>query len=269
MQRSSSSDKEPARRLSKALSRGLFLLGGTLALGVAAEDGSPDAAGWSYSGATGPEHWAELAPDYATCRTGQAQSPIDIEQVRPLAYVPLAFQYRSHLLEILNTGHVVRVVTPPGSALLVRGNAFDLEAVEFHVPGEHRFVGVAGEAEIQLVHRDAQGGFVIVAVPLQTGDRENRILSRILDYFPMRAGERVRHRQVGINPLFLLPTDRGYFRYTGSLTAPPCTEPVLWYVLKEPLVISPAQLQRMREAVGYNARPVQPLNGRIVDAMGR
>ena len=109
----------------------------------------------------------------------------------------------------------------------------------------------------------------MVAVPVRTSYRENRILSRILEHFPMKPGERVRLRQVGINPLFLLPAGRGYFRYSGSLTTPPCTEPVLWYVMSEPLDISPEQLQRIALAVGMNARPVQPLNGRMVQASGR
>ncbi|MBK1723405.1 carbonic anhydrase [Thiocystis violacea] len=237
--------------------------------GVAVRTSTEAGPSWSYSGETGPDRWGDLAEPYSACKTGQMQSPIDIAQARPLGYTPLVFQYRSHLLEILNTGTGVEVVTPPGSALLVRGSAYDLERLEFHVPGEHHFNGFQAEGEIQLVHRDERGGYVVVAVPLQTGDRENRILSRILDYFPMTAGERVRHRQVGINPLFLLPSGRGYYRYTGSLTAPPCTEPVLWYVMSDPLIISPDQLRRISEAIGFNARPVQPLNGRVVNVMGR
>lgn len=224
---------------------------------------------WSYSAATGAEHWGELSPAYSTCAQGAAQSPIDIVETAPLGYTPLVFQYRSHLLEIFNTGNGVRVVTPPGSALLVRGSAFDLERLDFHIPGEHRFQGARADAELQLVHRDSQGGVVIVAVPLKAGHRENRILSRILEHFPMRAGERVRHRHVGINPLFLLPSGRSYYRYEGSLTTPPCTESALWYVLSDPLIISPAQLERIREAIGFNARPAQPLNDRVVNAMRR
>ncbi|NEX22214.1 carbonic anhydrase family protein [Thiorhodococcus mannitoliphagus] len=237
------------------------------ALSAAAADATPSV--WSYEGPRGPEHWGGLSAAYKTCADGRAQSPIDVGQAAPLGYTPLVFQYRSHLLEIVNTGNGVQVITPPGSALLVRGSAFDLERLDFHVPGEHRFNGAVADAEIQLVHRDSRGGFVIVAVPLKTGQRENRILSRILDYFPMKAGERVRHRQVGINPLFLLPSGRGYYRYEGSLTIPPCEESVLWYVMREPLIISSGQLERMREAIGFNARPLQALNGREVKVMGR
>ncbi|MBK1716924.1 carbonic anhydrase [Thiocystis violacea] len=261
-----SQDREAARRRTFI---GLTALISVLASGplVAARYADEVSPVWSYSGTTGPEHWAALKPSYETCASGQAQSPIDISRPEPQAYTPLAFQYRSQLLEMTNSGNGVHVISPPGSALLVRGEAFDLEELRFHVPGEHRFNGVPAEAEIQLMHRDGRGGYVMVAVPLRTGPRENRILSRILDYFPMKPGERVRHRQVGINPLFLIPVDRGYFRYTGSLTTPPCDEPVLWYVINEPLVISVEQLERITRAVGVNTRPVQPLNGRVVHAM--
>ncbi|MBK1643625.1 carbonate dehydratase [Thiocapsa imhoffii] len=224
---------------------------------------------WSYTGATGPAHWGELSPLYATCAQGTYQSPIAIEETQRASYTPLQFRYRSQLLEAENTGHTVRLISPPGSALVVRGQAFDLTHFTFHVPALHPVSGVAAEGEIHLVHRDAQGNQTIVAVPLRVGERENRILERILDHFPMTPGSRVRHRQVGINPLFLLPQDRSYYRYTGSLVTPPCTEPVLWFVFREPLEVSAAQIQRIAQATGENARPVQPLNGRPVFSLFR
>ncbi len=225
------------------------------------EDSGPP---WSYSGDSGPEHWGDLDATYETCVKGQSQSPINLSRTQGVAYTPLAFHYRSQLLEAVNHGHGVRIISPPGSALLIRGDAYDLEEFTFHVPGEHGFDGVTAAAEIQLVHRDPQGGYVVVAVPLREGERENPMLSRILEYLPMHSGERVRQRQVGINPIFLLPSDRSYFRYTGSLATPPCTESVLWLVMREPLEVSRWQIQRIAQAVGTNARPLQPLNGRPV-----
>ncbi len=105
----------------------------------ASEDsGSP----WSYSGDLGPEHWGDLDPAYETCVKGQSQSPINLSRTQRVAYTPLAFQYRSQLLEAVNDGHGVRIISPPGSALLIRGDAYDLEEFTFHVPGEHGFDGV-------------------------------------------------------------------------------------------------------------------------------
>jgi carbonic anhydrase len=224
---------------------------------------------WSYSGVAGPDQWGDLGGAYELCSRGELQSPIDIVETQRVTYTPLLFRYRSQLLEAENTGHGVRLISPPGSALVVRGQAYDLVEFNFHVPGLHAFQGVTAEAEIHMVHRDGQGGYAVVAVPLRAGDRENRILDRILEHFPMQPGERVRQRQVGINPLFLLPVDRSYYRYTGSLVTPPCTEPVLWFVFREPLEVSADQIQRIARATGANARPVQPLNGRPVFSLFR
>jgi carbonic anhydrase len=224
---------------------------------------------WSYSGVSGPDQWGDLGGAYEPCARGELQSPIDIVETQRVTYTPLLFRYRSQLLEAENTGRGVRLISPPGSALVVRGQAYDLVEFSFHVPGLHGFQGVAAEAEIHMLHRDGQGGYAVVAVPLRAGERENRILDRILEYLPTRPGERVRQRQVGINPLFLLPVDRSYYRYTGSLVTPPCTEPVLWFVFREPLEVSAEQIQRIARATGVNARPMQPLNGRPVFSLFR
>lgn len=257
------------RRRILAQSLVLILVAGVCQHAAARDPASAQEPDWSYAGPTGPDQWAELAEAYQTCATGELQSPIDISETQRVTYTPLLFRYRSQLLEAENTGRVVRLISPPGSALVVRGQAYDLTEFSFHVPGLHGFNGVPAEAEIHMTHRDGQGGYAIVAVPVRVGERENRILDRILDFFPVRAGERVRERQVGINPLFMLPVDRSYYRYTGSLVAPPCTEPVSWFVFREPLEVSAAQIQRIAQAVGANARPIQPLNGRPVFSLLR
>ncbi len=236
---------------------------------VARDSATTRAPEWSYSGVAGPDQWGDLGGAYETCARGELQSPIDIGETQRVTYTPLLFRYRSQLLEAENTGRAVRLISPPGSALVVRGQAYDLVEFSFHVPGLHGFQGVAAEAEIHMLHRDGQGGYAVVAVPLRAGERENRILDRILEYLPTQPGERVRQRQVGINPLFLLPVDRSYYRYTGSLVTPPCTEPVLWFVFREPLEVSAEQIQRIARATGTNARPIQPLNGRPVFSLFR
>ncbi|RNE92826.1 carbonic anhydrase [Marichromatium sp. AB32] len=250
---------------------GLAVLAALWGGGAVGDDGLsfPVDPPWDYVGDAGPEHWGELDPSFATCAEGRSQSPIDIRGARRIVYTPLLFRYRSHLLELVNTGRGIRLLTPPGSALVIRGSAYDLSYVDFHVPGEHRIEGERYDAELQLVHHDRQGGHAVVAVGLRAAERDNRIFERILDHLPARPGERTRHRQIGVNPLFLLPLDRGYFRYHGSLTQPPCRESALWLVFGEPLEVGVRQLQRLRAVIGENARPVQPRNGREVLALPR
>lgn len=219
---------------------------------------------WSYSGASGSEHWGELSPAYAACAEGERQSPIDIRSAQRMPYVPLMFQYRSHPLEASNDGRGVHVQAPPGSELRIRGDAYQLVGLHFHVPGEHRIDGVGSAAEIHLEHRGPAGETVMVAVPVRAGRRVNSILKRIVEHLPMRPGERVEARRIGINPLFLLPTRRDYFVYDGSLDVPPCTEPVRWFVMAHPLEVDASQIQQLARATGSNAREVQPADGRTV-----
>lgn len=247
------------------------LLGMLLALsgggGVAYGQGTAKAkttVPWSYSGERGPEQWGSLAPDYAQCATGRFQSPVDIRSVERIPYIPLVFRYRSQALDLVNDGYGIRLLSEPGSELRLRGETYPLTEVHFHVPGEHRINGVGTAAEIHLIHRDSRGRPVIVAIRVQAGRRVNSILARIVENLPMRPGERVQLRQVGVNPLFLLPSERDYFTYSGSLGSPPCSEPVLWFVLAHPLEIDVDLIRTLARATGSNARPVQPLNGRPV-----
>ena len=242
---------------------GVLLLVQAAGAGVHAEDGRID---WSYSGAKGPEHWAELAPGLEVCAQGRLQSPIDIQATDRLPYVPLVFHYRSQVMEALNDGHGVYLLSQPGSELRIRGEIYPLAEIHFHVPGEHRVEGAGAAAEIHLVHWDREGRQIVVVVPVRAGSRVNTTLARIVAHLPLLPGERVYYRQVGINPLFMLPTDRSYFSYSGSLAAPPCSEPVSWILLAQSVELDPDLLGRLARATGHNARPVQPLNGRPVYA---
>jgi carbonic anhydrase len=246
-----------------ALVAATLLLARVAGPGVRAEDGQVD---WSYSGATGPEHWAELAPGFETCTQGRYQSPIDIQVADRLPYIPLAFHYRSQPLEALNNGRGVYLLSQIGSELRIRGEHYPLVEIHFHVPGEHRVAGVGAEAEIHLVHQDGEGRQIVVVVPIRPGVRGNATLARIVERLPLLPGEQVFYRQVGINPLFILPTDRSYFSYTGSLATPPCSEPVSWILLAQAVELDPTLLGRLVRATGHNARPIQPLNGRPVHA---
>lgn len=225
-------------------------------------------ADWAYQGEKGPEAWAELSPQFAAC-TGERQSPIDLRGSQRIQYSPLSFRYRTNALSVRNDGRSVRVDVSPGSSLVVGGQEYQLTGFHFHAPGEHQINGVAADMEMQLEHRDRQGRIAVVAVPMKVGRRMNNTLSRIWDHMPGGRGERFYGRQTGINPRFLLPSDHSYFSYVGSLTEPPCTEGVAWFVLAKPLEVDASYVQRFLHAVGPNARPIQPSNGRPVLAVFR
>ena len=181
-----------------------------------------------------------------------------------MAYDPLSFHYRSAALDLVFDGRVVRGHYAAGSYLLTGGHRYELQAFELHVPSEHRIKGRQADMEMQFQHQDAQGHTLNVAVLIRAGRRHNSIMRRIWDHLPEQAGQQIYDRQAGINLVFLLPARRDYFLYSGSLTAPPCTEGVDWVVLKEPLEVDAGYIRRMREIVGQNARPVQATGGRPV-----
>jgi len=256
----------PVRSLAVALVAGLLLSAALPALAWHAVFGLSEPVSeieWAYDGEKGPEHWADLSPEFAACK-GERQSPINLSGGRRMQYSPLTFRYRSNALSVQNDGRSVRVDVSPGSSLIAGGHEYQLTGFHFHVPGEHQLNGAPADMELQLEHVDRQGRVVVVAVPMNVGRRMNSTLSRIWDHIPGGAGERFYGRQTGINPRFLLPNDHSYFSYVGSLTEPPCSEGVEWFVLAKALEVDGSYVQKFLRAVGPNARPVQPLNGRAV-----
>ncbi len=221
---------------------------------------------WTYSGDQGPEHWGQLAPEYAGCATGSQQSPVNIVSPASISMPcdPLRFRYRSSSLFIANDGAGLRVGYDRGSYLVAEGLSYELVEMRFHVPGEHRIDGGVPDAELQLVHASERGDIAIVAVPIVAGTRHNQMLRRVLDNAPELPGEQYYGRNVGFNPVFLLPGRKDYFAYEGSLTVPPCREGVHWYVFRNPLEVKPDDIRRLARLVGNNARPVQALRGRQV-----
>ena len=200
-----------------------------------------------------------------TCDTGRRQSPIDIlpaataRQKLP----PLQFDYHPAPLTLADDGHTVRVRFAKGSALQIGPQRYTLQQFHFHTPGGDRIAGEDFPMAAHLLHKSASGQLLAVVVLFRLG-AENPLLATLLPLIPARAdGD---HRPPGMtgDASALLPVQRGYYRYAGSLTAPPCTEGVDWIVLKQPLELSAAQLARYRQRFADNARPVQPLHQRVV-----
>jgi carbonic anhydrase len=214
---------------------------------------------WGYEGPHGPQHWGDT---YAACR-GAAQSPVDIRQTQPATSgAPIAFDYRASALSVVNNGHTIQVDYEPGSSITVGGTRYELLQFHFHRPAEERVQGRVYPLDAHLVHRAADGTLAVVAVLFNDGAPQPTI-DAIWRHLPRTAGEQRTVSNVMINAAGLLPADRSYYAYTGSLTTPPCSENVRWHVLKTPSSVSNLQLHLF--PFPMNARPVQPLNGRVVE----
>jgi carbonic anhydrase len=218
---------------------------------------------WTYTGPAGPERWATLSRDFELCGIGSMQSPIDMSHFNGASVEPIAFDYKLSPLEIVHNGHTVQVNFAPGSGITVEGKRFELLQTHFHMPSEHSLGGRQSAMELHLVHKSAAGELAVIGVMMEVGD-DNMALSEFWGAMPQQAGPPRVEARILINARDLLPSDTGYYRYMGSLTTPPCSEGVNWFVMREPVSISPAQIERFAAAVGENARPVQPVNQRFV-----
>lgn len=197
------------------------------------------------------------------CETGRRQSPIDISGTHPQPLPVLAFDYHAEPLKLADDGHTVRVRFGKGHVLRIGQQPFTLQQFHFHTPGGDRIAGEAFPMAAHLLHRSQAGQLLAVVVLFRIG-AENPLIDRLLPLIPARADGDHGHPGVQVNASELLPAARGYYRYPGSLTAPPCTEGVDWLVMKQALTLSAGQLARYRQRFADNARDVQPLHGRNV-----
>lgn len=228
---------------------------------------SAQAPHWSYEGATGPSHWGSLEPAWRTCGAGRHQSPVDFRRksVHKAALPPLQFAYQRVPLRIVDNGHSVQVDYPPGSFLAVGDKRYELLQFHFHRPSEEALDGRRREMVAHLVHKDGQGQLAVVAVLLEAG-APNPLVEVLWDHAPPARNSERSEDAVQVDAAGLLPADRGYFTVAGSLTTPPCSEGVTWFVLKQPATVSTQQVARFAVRYPMNARPVQPLHGRVVRA---
>jgi len=241
-----------------------IVVGAALSLAATAGYGA-DAEHWSYSGPTGPAKWNTLEKGFAQCKLGQVQSPIDIpdEKARKGDLSPLLFNYKPSPLKIIDNGHTIQVNYAPGSVLSWEGKRYELVQFHFHKPGEEKIDGKGHDMDAHLVHQGPNGKLVVLAIQLDAG-KENRLIKALWDNLPKEKGKENVVEAVKINALDLLPDNKGYYLYAGSLTTPPCSEDVTWFVLKAPVQVSSAQLERFAKFYPMNARPVQPLNDRDI-----
>ena len=235
-----------------------------LALSSVIAFGSAQAVEFCYEGACGPEHWADLSPDYHQCRDGLKQSPINFYRSKTSTSPVLKEDYKATPLTITNNGHTVQINYAPGSTLTVGDKKYRLLQFHFHTPSEHLTDGRSYPLEAHMVHIDDFGGLAVLGVLLKEGSATNLFLKPIFDNLPTTEGAVKTVSGVNVNVTGLLPRERDYYGYSGSLTTPPCSEGVTWMVLEDTVTVSKAQLDQFRAIFKGNARPEQPLNGRTI-----
>jgi carbonic anhydrase len=217
---------------------------------------------WAYGGEGGPQAWGGLQPEFMKCATGTRQSPIDIRGGIAVDLEPVVFDYRASSFSVIDNGHTVQVNVGGGNSIVSGGRRYDLVQFHFHRPSEERIDGRQFDMVAHLVHKDSEGRLAVVAVLLDRGSIQP-LVQTVWNNLPLEKNEEVSTRAV-IDLNHLLPPDRRYYTYMGSLTTPPCSEGVLWLVLKQPVPISPEQIEIFSRLYPMNARPVQSASGRMI-----
>ena len=223
--------------------------------------GAPGSHGdhWGYEGEMGPDKWGTK---FATCGNGKAQSPVNITGPFEKSATAIKADYKPGVLRVINNGHTIQVNVPPGNTLKVGAETYELLQFHFHRPSEEQIDGKPMAMVVHLVHKSASGKLAVVGVLMRESAVQNRALWSIWKNMPTKAGPEVTVSSVSINPANLLPESLAHYAYEGSLTTPPCTEGLQFFIMKSPIGIQKEMIDSF--PFKMNARPVQPLNGRKI-----
>lgn len=217
---------------------------------------------WGYDGEHGPAGWASLKPEFGLCKTGQRQSPIDIRGGLAVNLEPVKFNYQDSKFSVVDNGHTVQVQLQPGNTIDIGGRKFELQQFHFHRPSEERIDGRQFEMSLHLVHKDEQGRLAVVALLFDEGPA-NAVVQDVWNNLPLERGD-ARPARLPLALTELLPDDRRYYTYMGSLTTPPCSEGVQWVVMRAPQSLTAEQIGIFSRIYPMNARPVQSASGRRI-----
>ena len=216
---------------------------------------------WSYEGETGPANWGRN-PAWSKCGSGSRQSPIDLRDGMKVDLEQISFDYKPSSFNVVDNGHTIEVGVGPGNTISLQGRSYELTQFHFHRPSEERINGKGFEMVVHMEHKDVEGKLAVVSVLLERG-RAQGMIQTVWNNLPLEKHDVVTPAIV-LNPADVLPARRDYFTYMGSLTKPPCSEGVLWLVMKEPVQASPAQMALFARLYPLNARPIQAHSGRVV-----
>ena len=228
------------------------------------EHSSSHKAHWGYKGEVGPSHWSQLNEKFSMCSKGNMQSPINIIASEDKNLDALGFDYNTKSSNVINNGHTVQVNIQAGSTVSIDNMKYELKQFHFHTPSENNINGKEYPLEAHFVHATKEGKLAVVAVMFEYGE-ENPIINKIWSKFPLELNhkESLQLSQDDINAI--LPNDKEYYKFIGSLTTPPCSENVKWNVFKKSVTISKEQVEKFFDIYEHtNNRPIQKTNNRVI-----
>lgn len=222
---------------------------------------------WEYQGKDGPLNWGKLDPAYKACSKGHEQSPVDIRGAHlNKTLKPIEFHFVAGPVTVKNDGRTIVVDVDPGSSMVADGVRYELLHFEFNRPSETAVKGKLTDMDAHLLYKSADGKMAVVAVRLaEDRGAPNATMALLWEHLPPTAGSAGRVTDM-VDPGGLLPSDPGYWTYMGSLSTPPCTEGVRWFVFEQPVSISRDQLSAYTAIFRVTSRPLQDAHGRRIEA---
>ncbi len=220
---------------------------------------------WGYMGESSPAHWGDLSEKFKTCKEGREQSPINIVPTKDTKLEPLNLNYSVGAKSIINNGHSIQINIKDGNIFKVDGKTYKLKQFHFHVPSENNIKGDAFPLEAHFVHVSDDGEIAVIGVMFKEGEK-NRALQKIWkNISELDEGKELESDANLYDIKALMPEEKSYYRFKGSLTTPPCSENVKWFLFKTPLTVSKEQINSFFNQFSFpNNRPIQPTNGREI-----
>ena len=243
----------------------LKIMAGLALCPLCASVGFADEHHWTYQGEAGPDKWGGLDPADAPCAAGGQQSPIDITGPISARQPPLQINWGKRPDKMINNGHTIQLSFAEGDTLQMGDRKYSLQQFHFHHPSEHLVEGKRFAMEAHFVH-SAADGLAVVGVLMVAG-KPNAVFKKIVSTMPLEEGPAI-PADPAIDPSRLLPPQRAYFHYEGSLTTPPCSETVDWIVLAHPIQVDEADIAHFAKLYPMNARPVQQRDRRFILSSG-
>ena len=243
--------------------KGQITIAAVLMLGISGVTIASGKAHWGYEGHEGPAQWGDLNKDYHMCKAGKKQSPINVTGAHKEKLGEIKFSYKATAKEILNNGHTIQVNMNKGSSITVAGKTYNLLQFHFHSPSEHQINGVHADMVAHFVHQAADGQLGVIGVLFNLG-KANVTLAKLWGEMPKHHGDKKSLSAVKVNVSKLLPANKAYYNYSGSLTTPPCSEGVNWMVLQSQGSVSNGQVDAFTSIFSKSIRPIQSLNSRDI-----
>ncbi len=229
---------------------------------------------WGYEANNGPDDWGSMDPEWNLCAEGREQSPIDLANATEIElpgveiHLPseqeVAVLNQAGVIGALDNGHTIQINSKTGETLTVGDKTYALVQFHFHAPSEHTVGGEHFPMEMHFVHQAEDGTLAVVGVLIEEG-AENPGIATVWAQLAEAPGTETTVQIPAEFADHIFPGDAtGVYHYGGSLTTPPCSEGVKWYVRRTPTQFSQDQIAAFTAIYDHNNRPVQALNDRTL-----